>query len=297
MKRLLLSLLVVAAALIMASGAAGEWLTRPARADIGPLPGDIAAQTVRIAYGDQQHLAGWFLPGQPGAGAVLLLHGVRGNRQQMLARARWLQREGIASLLVDLPSHGQSSGERISFGRFEARGVEAALAWLGQQLPGERLGAIGVSLGGASLLFAQRQPELQALVLESVYPTITDAVHDRLAMRLGSPAATALAPLLLMQMPLRLGLSTDQLRPVEAVRALRVPLLVMSGTNDQHTPWPETQALFNAAPSPKVLWPVQGAAHVDLHAFAPRAYEARLAPWLHARLQRPTCRPPTPCHP
>ncbi len=286
MKRGLIALLALVLLLAGLSLATGEWLTRPVRATVGAPPPGVDAEAVTLPYGDGQHLAGWLLPGRTGHGAVLLLHGVRGNRLQMLARARWLQREGIASLIVDLPSHGESSGERISFGRHEARGVEAALAWLRARLPGERVGAIGVSLGGASLLFAQRQPELDALVLESVYPSIEDAVHDRLAMRLGSTASQALAPLLLVQIPLRLGFGTDQLRPVDAIAHVRAPLLLASGTEDQHTRWPETEALFAAAREPKALWPVEEAAHVDLHAFNAAAYQARLGRWLKAQLRK-----------
>jgi len=285
-KRILIALLILALALAGLSLAAGEHLTRPVRTAVGAPPEGLNAETVTILYGDGQHLAGWFLPGRTNAGAMLMLHGVRGNRQQMLARARWLQREGMASLIVDLPSHGESSGERIGFGRHEAKGAEAALAWLRARLPGERVGAIGVSLGGASLLFAQPQPELDALLLESVYPTIVDAVQDRLAIRLGSVAGQALAPLLLVQIPLRLGFGTDQLRPVDAIAHVRAPLLVASGTQDQHTRWPETEALFAAAREPKTLWPVQGAAHVDLHAFDSSAYEARLLPWLQHHLRK-----------
>ncbi|KQW41135.1 MULTISPECIES: alpha/beta hydrolase [unclassified Roseateles] len=277
-----LGLLVAGLALSLA---AGEMLTRPARAHVGPPPPGLQAESLRIPYGDGQHLAGWFLPGRSGQGAVLLQHGVRGNRLQMLARARWLQREGIASLTVDLPAHGESSGERITFGRHEARGTEAAMAWLRTRLPGEKVGAIGVSLGGASLLFAQRQPELDALVLESVYPTIVDAVQDRLAMRLGTAGAWV-APLLLVQLPLRLGIDAEQLRPIDAVAGVRAPLLIASGTLDLHTRWPETERLFAAAVEPKALWPVQGAAHVDLHGFDPAAYEARLLPWLQSHLRK-----------
>ncbi|MEO6279531.1 alpha/beta fold hydrolase [Roseateles sp.] len=285
MKRWLIVLSMLALALAGLSLAAGEWLTRPVRTAIGAPPAGLHAEAVSLPYGEGQHLAGWFLPGRAGEGAVLMLHGVRGNRLQMLERARWLQREGMASLIVDLPSHGESSGERISFGRHEARGVEAALAWLRARLPGEKVGAIGVSLGGASLLFAQRQPELDALVLESVYPSIVDAVQDRLAMRLGA-AGVWVAPLLLVQLPLRLGLSTDDLRPVEAIASVRAPLLVASGTEDLHTRWPETERLFAAANEPKTLWPVSGAAHVDLHAFDAAAYEEKLGPWLKAHLRK-----------
>ena len=287
MKRILIALLILALVLAGLSLAAGEHLTRPVRTAIGAPPEGLNAENVTILYGDGQHLAGWFLPGRTNAGAVLMLHGVRGSRLQMLARASWLQREGMASLIVDLPSHGESSGQRISFGRHEASGAEAALVWLRARLPGEKVGAIGVSLGGASLLFAQRQPELDALVLESVYPTIVDAVQNRLAMHMGPAAGQALAPLLLVQLPLRLGLSADQLRPIDAIAGVRAPLLVAAGTEDRHTRWPETEALFAAAREPKSLWPVRGAAHVDLHAFDAAAYEAGLLPWLQHHLGKP----------
>lgn len=285
-RRWLLALLATAALAVGLSLLAGELLTRPARQPIGKPPAGLAAESVQLRDSQGRLVAGWFLPGRAGEGAVLLLHGVRGNRLQMQARARWLQRQGIATLLVDLPSHGESEGERITFGRHEALGAEAALAWLRQRSPGERIGAIGVSLGGAALLFAQRQPELDALVLESVYPTIDDAVRARLAMRVGDAASRALAPLLLVQVPLRLGFGIDQLRPVDAIAAVQAPLLVISGTEDLHTRWTETEALFAAARAPKALWPVKGAAHVDLHAFEPAAYEARLLPWLQTHLRK-----------
>jgi alpha-beta hydrolase superfamily lysophospholipase len=285
MRRLLYTGLALAVGTLLLSLAAGELLTRPARSPIGPPPPDLSAEAVRILYGDSQQVSGWFLPGRTGEGAVLLLHGVRGSRLEMLERARWLQSEGIGSLLIDLPSHGESSGNRISFGRREALGVQAALGWLRERLPGEKLGSIGVSLGGASLLFADRQPELDALVLESVYPTIADAVQDRLVKRLG-PAGAWAAPLLLLQIPLRLGVSAHDLRPVETIKAARAPVLVASGTADLSTRWAETEQLFAAAPEPKTLWPVPGAGHEDLHDFDVAAYRSRLLPWLQSHLRK-----------
>jgi fermentation-respiration switch protein FrsA (DUF1100 family) len=285
MKRVAIALTILATLPLALGLIVGELLTRPARQVIGPPPPELHAEAVQIRDATGHLVAGWFVPGRPGEGAVLLLHGVRSNRLQMLARARWLQREGIACLLVDLPSHGESSGERITFGRREALGVQAALGWLRGKLPGEKLGGIGVSLGGASLLFAERRPELDALVLESVYPTITDAVQDRLVARLG-PAGAWAAPLLLLQIPLRLGFGVHELRPIEAVAAVRAPLLMASGTEDRSTHWAETERLFAAAPEPKTLWPVPGAAHVDLHDHDAAAYEARLLPWLQHHLRK-----------
>ena len=40
------------------------------------------------------HVSGWLIPGRPRAGVVLLLHGVRADRREMLGRARFLNRLG-----------------------------------------------------------------------------------------------------------------------------------------------------------------------------------------------------------
>ncbi|MBI4696108.1 MAG: hypothetical protein HY749_19025 [Gammaproteobacteria bacterium] len=78
-----------------------------------------------------------------------LLHGVRSDRRAMLGRARFLPAAGCAVLLVGLQAHGESRGERITFGVREAAGVAPALTWLRRELPGERVGMSGVSRGAA----------------------------------------------------------------------------------------------------------------------------------------------------
>jgi len=266
--------------------AAGEALSRPARSIVGAVPAGLNADAVRIPTPDGGHLSGWISSGHPGAGAVLLLHGVRADRRQMAARARFLQSLGHGVLLIDLPAHGESSGDRIRFGAKEALAVQTALAFLASAQPGEKLGAIGVSLGAASLVLGQPGHPLDAVVLESMYPTIEDAVADRLALH-GGAAAAHLAPLLLMQLSLRLGVTREQLRPVDAIGRLSCPVLLASGADDRHTTLAETERLFAAAAEPKQLWVVPGAAHVDLHAFAPPAYEARVGAFLGQHLRGP----------
>lgn len=172
---------------------------------------------------------------------MLLLHGVRSDRTQMLGRARFLNREGYAALLIDLPAHGQSTGDRITFGAREAAGAKAALEFLRRESPGERIAVIGVSLGAA---------------------------------------AAVLAGPLLWQLPLRAGVSTSDLRPIERIARLGAPALIASGAQDLHTTWAETEQLFDAAAGPKELWRVEGAGHVDLHAYGPGAYERRVLGFL-----------------
>jgi fermentation-respiration switch protein FrsA (DUF1100 family) len=267
---------------LLSVGGAGEMLSRPARSAIGAPPPDLAeAEAVRLPLpgGSEDNLSGWLVPGQPGHGVVLLLHGVRANRLEMLARARFLHGLGYTVLLVDLPAHGESGGARITYGMREGEGVNAALAFLRARYPHEKIGVVGVSLGAASLVMAQPNVALSAVVLESMFPTIREAVADRLVLYLG-PLGRHLAPLLLWQLPLRLGVSPEQLQPIVDIGAMRAPVLIASGSADRHTTLAETERIYAAANAPKELWVVQGATHVDLHAFAPEAYEVRVGAFL-----------------
>lgn len=279
----LLALVVAPCALLLL---AGEILTAAAHRPIGQAPADLRVRDVRITVGSDGAVSGWFIRGKAGQGVVLLLHGVRSDRRQMLGRARFLAAAGYSVLSIDLPAHGESTGSRITFGAREAQGVSAALRFLRAECPGERLGVIGASLGAASLVLARPQPAPDAVVLEAMFPTIEEATANRLRMRLGTPGELAV-PALLVQLRMRLDVAPADLRPIDHVAALNAPTLIVSGGQDQHTTQAQTLRLFEAASHPKELWVVQGAAHVDLHAFDPAAYEARVAAFLRKHLPRP----------
>jgi len=284
MRRFWLAVVACVVVGALALAAAGEFLSRPVNCAIGDPPSDLHAASVRIPISASQAIAGWLARGKPGHGVVLLLHAVRSNRTQMLGRARFLQAAGYSVLLVDLPAHGESPGDHITFGAHEAVGVSSALAFLRSEFPGERIGVIGVSIGAASFVLSRPSVPPSTVVLESMYPTISEAVADRLAIRFGSLGAR-LSPLLLWQLPLRLRVTEEQLRPIDALPGLHAPLLIASGTNDQHTTWAETERIFAVANQPKELWAVQGAAHVDLHAYDPGTYEAVMLKFLANHLR------------
>lgn len=63
----------------------------------------------------------------------------------MLSRAEFLHLAGYTALLNDLQSHGESTGQRISFGYQESHDVSAALKLLRTRLPDERIGVIYVA--------------------------------------------------------------------------------------------------------------------------------------------------------
>ena len=215
---------------------------------------------------------GWFIPGQKGAGAIVLMHGVRANRLSMLDRARFLSRAGFSVLLFDFQSHGESTGNQITFGYLESQDAQAAVEFLRTVAQGERIGVIGVSMGGAASLLASPPLDVNAMVLEMVYPTINQAVSNRLSMRLGTWAGI-FTPLLTWQLKPRLGVSADALQPIDRVGQIPIPKLFIVGAEDQHTTLEESRQMFSAAAEPKELWVVEGAKHIDLHAEKKEEYQ------------------------
>jgi fermentation-respiration switch protein FrsA (DUF1100 family) len=279
------ALIAFACVLLLATGAVfgiGEYLSSPARHPVGDPPAELFATAVAIPS-PKGEVAGWVARGA-GSGAVLLLHGVRSDRRQMAQRALFLNRLGYTVLLIDLTAHGESAGARITFGAHEAHSVRAALAYLRRALPGEKIGVIGVSLGAAAAVLSKPGKTIDALVVESMYPTIEEAVENRLAARMG-PAGAWLAPLLLQQIPLRTEVPVAALRPIDAMAQLACPVFVVGGAIDVQTPASETQRIFAASRNPKQLWIVDGARHVDMHTYASGDYENRIGAFLALHLR------------
>lgn len=282
--------LAATAALCAAVIGVGLLLSRPAASEIGAPPDDLAAESVTMISGSGSTLRGWFLPGRPGGGGVVLMHGVRANRLSMVQRARMLHESGFAVLLFDFQAHGESSGKRITFGHLEALDAAAAVAFAKGRLPNEKIGAIGTSLGGAAALLGPTPLPADALVLEAVYPDIGAATANRISAVLGSPIGALVAPpltrVLALLMPPILGVAPGDLRPIDHIADVVAPLLIVSGTRDTRTTARETIAMFDRAREPKSLWLVEGAGHVDLENYAPDAYRTHVLAFLAGTLQQ-----------
>jgi fermentation-respiration switch protein FrsA (DUF1100 family) len=259
---------------------------------VGTLPPDLLGRGVHVLSPAAGTLKGWLVPGRRGAGAVLLLHGIRASRLDMVERARFLHAAGYTVLLFDSRAHGESGGERITFGYLESLDARAILAFLRRAAPGERIGVIGISLGGAAVLVGPQPLGVSALVLEAVYPTLEEAIDNRLALRLGA-LGPPLSPLLTVQLRPRLGFSAADLRPIDGIDRVDAPLLVIAGTEDRHTTLAQSRRLFARAQAPKELWEVPGAGHVDYYRAARAEYEARVGALL-GRTLRPEPGRPTP---
>lgn len=277
------TLFVIASITTLALGCA---IAGPAPAAIPPAPSSLAADNVLIHSASGNSISAWVAKGDKGRGAVLLLHGVGSNRLSMLPRAEFLHKLGFTILALDFRAHGESPGEFTTFGARESLDAAAALEFLKTVAPGERVGVIGVSMGGAAALLGAEPLSVDALVLESVYPTIRDAVRDRLVALsgpLGFASRNLTSPILGL-IHRRTGVSESEMQPIQRIGSVHSPILVLAGTADPYTPLKEAKALFARAPSPKTFWQVNGARHEDLYKYLGAEYERRVGDFLTRNL-------------
>jgi alpha-beta hydrolase superfamily lysophospholipase len=268
-KRYLSALLLLC--FLVAYGVVGLVLSAPHPLSAGRLPDN--AENVTIPTLSKNALSGWLLQGKTNQGVVVLLHGVRASRRDMLPRAEFLNQAGYSVLLFDFQAHGESAGKHITFGYLESQNVDAAFTYLQKRFPEKPIALLGVSMGGAAALMSEAtKGGAKALIIEAVYPSLTNAIADRLVIELGQ-AGRYLTPLLLWQVKPLLGFDAERLAPIRVIAKIKVPLLMLAGTADRHTTFAESQQMYNQAAAPKQFWAVEGAKHQDFYAYSKIEYE------------------------
>lgn len=249
---------------------------------VGDPPADLPATNITLDSRSGHSITGWHIRSVDRRGVIVLLHPYRGSRLSMLNRARLLYTEGYSVIMIDFQSHGESPGNRVTIGYLESHDAKAAIDFAKTVHPNEPIGVIGFSMGGAATLLASPL-DMDAVVLESVYPDIATAVRNRVRVKLGAFAALP-TQLLLMQMKPRMGISVSEMRPIAHLKNIGCPVFIMSGTDDAHTTANDTKIMFEAAVEPKQLWMVDGAHHEDLQDFAGNEYEQRILQFLRQHL-------------
>ena len=264
--------------------AAGWLLTKPVPLDFPTTP--VGATNVSFVSESGSELSGWLYSADAPEAIALLMHGIRSNRGQMIARAQHLLDMNITTLIFDFQAHGESSGDIITLGYLESLDAQAALNYLKSVQPDLPALAVGVSMGGAAALLANPALDVDVLIVESVYPDITTAISNRLSRRI--PGGDLLTPLLTFQIKPRAGITASALSTIASAGRVKAATLVLNGTEDKSTTVEDTQRLFNSLPQPKEIRLIEGAGHVDLESYNSDEYWETVELFLHSHLKGDT---------
>jgi len=296
---------IVALAYVVLSTGMAWQMTRAVRVvpPDTPPPG-LDAREVRFPARDGIELAGWYATGTPGGPAVILVHGIDGNRtsDSLHLLGRDLHRHGFGILALDLRGHGRSADARVTAGAREVHDLGGAVDFLlAENVPPGRIGAIGFSLGAVVVILgAVDDPAIRAVVADSPYAAARNLILPEAERETGLPAALfrPFVPGMTAAARLLYGIDVDALRPEHAVAGLDYPVLVSHGSDDARIPVEEGRRVWEMAPpgSRLAIWP--GVTHVRGYATEPARYVHDVVAYLTERIgtgaPRSSAPPPAP---
>jgi pimeloyl-ACP methyl ester carboxylesterase len=281
-----LPLLWAAVPAVRAVTLVGNWAGRgaPDAAQVG-----IPVHTVSFAALDGTRLSGWLALASPHAPTVILVHGFKGSRRDMLPWAHFLFAAGYNALLLDDRGCGQSEGWVSALGTREADDVVGAVRYLQRRrdLTVRTFGALGISLGaGIVLLAAAREPALAAVIADSAWTDERAQINHMATLRLG-PLAVPMLPYEPALVDSLIGGRLEDTQPLAVIGQIapRAILLIHSADDgNTTTPLAGERALYAAASQPKAQWIAPSGGHAGaLHAH-PAEYQALVLAFFSAHL-------------
>lgn len=258
-------------------------LSAPVRRPVERTPADFGLdyREVEVRSSDGLRLSGWWVDGAGSSRAAVLAHGWGADRssRHVLETAVVYEEAGFDVLMIDLRSHGESEGDRVTLGYREVRDVEGALAWLEKRgFDPEQVVLHGWSMGGAAVIQAAPGTGVAAVVEESAYADLPPLLRERIPEVSGLPAL--FTPGIFLVGRLFLGIDPWAVRPVEEAGQLSrdgVPFMIMHSRDDEVVPFEHAEILAGAYPE-ATFWRLDGYEHV--HAYEHPEYRERLLRFL-----------------
>jgi uncharacterized protein len=193
------------------------------------------------------------------APVLLYLHGARWNVRASAQRMRRMQDMGFSVLGIDYRGFGQSTAELPSE-QSALEDARAAWGWIERAAPQARRFVFGHSLGGAiAVHLASELADADGLIVEGSFTSIPDVVGT---FRWGW---LPVGPLI-----------TQRFDAASRVPRLRMPLLVVHGSEDRVISPELGRALFELAPEPKRFVLVEGGSHHNTSAVGQAQYRQAL---------------------
>ena len=225
-----------------------------------------------------QKLHAYFSPTHNGA-YVMLQHGFKKNRSEMLEEAKILQDAGYGILVTSVRAHDLNEGEAITFGVKEVDDLHTWYNYLinVQGAAKTKVGLLGNSMGAAMAIeYAAVNQAVAAVVAVSAFSSLDDTINVSVEYFTGLPAFP-FAPMVSLWAETILDMETEQVDATKAAAQLcHTPLLIMQGGQDIVISVASGQWLYDAACGDKQLWFEESLGHTQFDTQKPNQFRRRV---------------------
>ena len=201
---------------------------------------------------------------EPGAVTEIMFHGYRGSAERDLSGG--VQRcfsLGRNVLLVDQRTSCKSEGNVISFGINESRDC---LSWIDFIInhygKDSKIILTGISMGAATVMIAAGKdlPENVIGVLADCGYSSAKAIIQKTIREMKLPPAL-LYPFVKLGAKIFGHFDLEETSPIESIKNCKVPIIFVHGEADDFVPCDMSREVYDACPTPKLLFTVPEAGH------------------------------------
>lgn len=218
-------------------------------------------------------------------GIIVLLHGRNGRKEDLLPVAERFVAAGFRCVLIDLPAHGASPIESMSFGstEFERQIPSRVLTEIKSQfgLPDEPAVLWGMSMGGAFAVNAASapNPDWDAMMVVSSFASLESVLKSQVH-HWGRSLFPALLSILDIERRLHKQPVISSIQPKAVAHKIMLPSLIVHGDQDHFVSMQQGRELYKSIVSKDKKWlTVKGADHNNVLGTAMPLY-AEMNEWL-----------------
>ncbi len=173
-------------------------------------------------------ISGWYIqqPDEYKAGTVLLLHNWNQSKISMLSMAESLYQLGFHVCMIDLPAHGESSGDKFLINSALTENLKLVLDSLYCLYETNTVSVIcsGLSsIEGVNL--AAHDPRINVLILQNPVPSVTGII-DRQVAEKWNGLKFLIKPLAYLRFEQTTGMSADSVNLYMSLKDFYKPLLI-----------------------------------------------------------------------
>ncbi len=269
---------------VILSTLAAYILVRIPRLPIRDNPSSIGLEYEDVSFPSRKDnliLKGWYIPGKKSF-TIIVITGMRQNRVDYrinsLNMAKGFVDKGFNVLLFDQRGRGESEGQGFVLTNFE-RDIGGAVDFVrSKKGPNEQIGLIGLSAGAAATVIFSSNEEVDAVVADSCFTSITKVFSQK-----GSAMSKLPRPIVKLLglgiwIMARIMYGYHRTDPADKVANVKCPILFIQGDKDDWVSIDVTERLYKISNNAlDEIWFVPNAGHTKTFGMDPEGYVERIA--------------------
>lgn len=163
---------------------------------------------------------------------IILLHGIRSNKDHFLDLSSLLAKKGFNSVALDLRAHGESGGQFCTFGVNEKKDIKSIIDYLTEKENIENIGIWGQSLGGAVAIQAMGfDKRIKFGIIESTFTDFKTIVNDYFDLHAGF-SFKPFSDYLSIRAASIADFDAEDAKPIKYCEDINQPILIVHGNKD-----------------------------------------------------------------